>query len=130
VTSYKELYKDALEIDRHNGRNPDQKSRQSYLVECLGDAAGPVVAASDYVKALPLLLGQYLPHGLVALGTDGFGRSDDRGPLRDFFEVDARHIALYTLSEMARRGEIEADTVIKARDDWTIDPDKVNPLYL
>ena len=130
VTSYKELYKDALETDRDNGRHPDQKPRQSYLAKCLGDVEGPVVAASDYVKALPLLLGQYLPQGLVALGTDGFGRSDDRGPLRDFFEVDARHIALYTLSELARRGEIEADTVVKARDDWTIDPDKANPLYL
>ena len=130
VTSYKELYKDALDTDRYNRYHPDADPRLAYVTQCLATAEGPIVAASDYVKTLPLSIAPFLPRGLVALGTDGFGRSDGREALRDFFEVDARHIALSVLSELARRGDLDATVVVKARDDWGIDPDRENPFYL
>jgi pyruvate dehydrogenase E1 component len=86
------------------------------------------VAASDYVKALPYTIAPWLPRPLIALGTDGFGRSDTRQALRDFFEVDARHIALATLTGLAREGEIGFDDVEEAIHDLEINPDKVDPM--
>jgi pyruvate dehydrogenase E1 component len=130
VTSYKELHNQALDCERWNVRHPGEEQRQAYVSECMQDAPGPIVAASDYVKALPDTICRWLPRKLIALGTDGFGRSDGRQALRDFFEVDHRHIALSTLAYLAWDGEIEAGVVKDAIKKLDVDPDKENPLYL
>jgi pyruvate dehydrogenase E1 component len=127
VTSYKELYRDGHAAERWNRLHPAEKPRVPYVSQCLGDAPGALVAASDYVKALPDSISRWCPRPLVSLGTDGFGRSETRRALRDFFEVDARFIVLATLQELARQGEIQPAVVAKAIKDLDIDPDKVDP---
>ena len=128
VTSYKELHRDGHEVERWNMLHPTEKPRVPYLTACLADAPGVLVAASDYVKALPDSIARWLPRPLVSLGTDGFGRSDNREALRDFFEVDARFITLATLAALAREGRIQSGTVQKAMHDMEIDPDKLDPM--
>ena len=130
VTSYKELYKDAQETERWNMLHPDAPERQPYLAACLGEGPAPVVAASDYVKALSGSVSRWVPARMVTLGTDGFGRSDGRAALRDFLEVDARHIALAALSALAREGAIAPAIAAAARDAFRINPEKRNPMYL
>jgi pyruvate dehydrogenase E1 component len=130
VTSYKELHKDALETERWNNLHPDEAARIPYIAQCLADGEGPIVAVSDYVKALPESVSSWVPGRLVSLGTDGFGRSDGRPALRDFFEIDAKHIAWATLAALARDGVIEAGTVTKAMNEWDIDAEKANPMSL
>jgi pyruvate dehydrogenase E1 component len=98
-----------------------------YVTECLGDSEGVIVAASDYVKVLPDAIDRWLPRRLTSLGTDGFGRSEDRASLRAFFEVDARHIALATLSALVRDGDLEPSAIEQAIKDLDIDPEKPNP---
>ncbi len=127
VTSYKALHVDALEVDRHNRLNPAEEPRVAYVRQQLDDAKGVFVAASDYMKILPDALARHLPKPMVSLGTDGFGRSEAREELRDFFEVDHRHIVLATLEALAREGQLDAAVVAKARDDLGIDPAKPNP---
>jgi pyruvate dehydrogenase E1 component len=87
-----------------------------------------LVAASDYVKALPDSIARWCPKPLLSLGTDGYGRSESRRELRDFFEVDARYITLTTLTSLAREGEIDLDDVEEAMHDLDIDPNKANPM--
>lgn len=130
VTSYKELYKEAMDVDRWNRLHPDEPPRTPYISQSLITGEGPIVAASDYVKALPESISSWMPGKLIALGTDGFGRSDGRPALRDFFEVDARHIALATLAGLARDGSVPTKVVTQAMKEWTIDPDKTNPMFL
>ena len=127
ATSYKELYRDALTAERLNRLQPQKKRRISHLQQTLEGEEGVFVAALDYLKALPLLIDRWLPGPLVALGTDGYGRSDNRGALRDFFEVDSRHITVAALNELALQGKIEEKTVSRAIKDLEIDPDKPNP---
>jgi pyruvate dehydrogenase E1 component len=91
------------------------------------DAPGVFVAASDYMKVLPESICQWVPRRLVSLGTDGFGRSENRAALRDFFEVDAKHIVLATLNALARDKQIQPDVLQKALKDLGINPDKPNP---
>jgi pyruvate dehydrogenase E1 component len=128
VTSYKELYRDGHEADRWNMLHPAEKPRVPHLTACLSNAPGVLVAASDYVKALPDSVARWLPRPLVSLGTDGFGRSDTRAALRDFFEVDARFITLATLAALAREKQIDAGVVLQAMKDMEIDPGKPNPV--
>ena len=90
VTSYQELYRDGHAVERWNRLHPGEKPRVPYVTQCLGDTEGVIVAASDYVKALPDGIDRWLPRPLTSLGTDGFGRSEGRAALRDFFEVDAQ----------------------------------------
>jgi pyruvate dehydrogenase E1 component len=130
VTSYKELYKDAQETERWNMRYPDAEERRPHVATCLGQSTAPVVAASDYVKALCGCAARWIPARVIALGTDGFGRSDGRAALRDFFEVDARHVVLAALSALAREGALTAETAVKAREAFGIDSEKPNPIYL
>jgi pyruvate dehydrogenase E1 component len=130
VTSYKALHRDAEETDRWNRLHPDQPVRQPYIVECLGDIDAPVIASSDYVKALPEIVTRWIDAPTAVLGTDGFGRSDGREALRDFFEVDARHIAYTAIVTLARDGAIEAQVATQVRDAWEIDAEKENPLTL
>ncbi|GAA5338556.1 pyruvate dehydrogenase (acetyl-transferring), homodimeric type [Thermus antranikianii] len=113
ATSYKALYMDAIEAERE--RRLLGKARKPYVAEVLEGHEGPVVAATDYLKALPNLIRGYLDRPFCALGTDGFGRSDTREALRDFFEVDARHIAYAALALLAEEGKVPAKTLVKAR---------------
>src|SRR5579885_57797 len=128
VTSYKELYRDGLEAERWNMLHPSGPIKVPYITQCVKDAPGVFVAASDYVKALSDSISQWLPRPLVSLGTDGFGRSDTRRALRDFFEVDSRFITLATLAALSREGKIESKIVEKAIKDLEIDPEKANPM--
>ena len=128
ITSYKELYRDGLEVERWNMLRPTEKPRVPYLAECLANAPGVFVAASDYMKVLPNLISRWMPRRLACLGTDGFGRSDSRAALRNFFEVDARFIALATLTELLKENQIEPAAVRKAIRELDIDPEKPNPM--
>jgi pyruvate dehydrogenase E1 component len=128
VTSYKELRRDALECDRWNMLNPGSKKKTPYITQCLEGQPGIVVAASDYLKALPDAMERWIPQRFVTLGTDGFGRSESRRALRDFFEVDARYIALATLHGLALEGKVKTETLEKAIKQLEIDPGKRSPL--
>ena len=127
VTSYQELYRDGHAADRWNRLHPDQKPRVPFVTQCLGGTEGVLVAASDYVKALPDAIDRWLPRRLVSLGTDGFGRSEGRSSLRDHFEVDAKFIVQATLHALLQDKAIEASVVQKAITDLGINPDKPNP---
>lgn len=128
VTSYKELYRDGLEKERWNMLHPSEIKRVPYITECVKDAPGVFVAASDYVMALPDSISQWLPRPLVSLGTDGFGRSASRKALRDFFEVDWRYIILAVLASLTWEKKIEPEIVEKAILDLDINPSKANPM--
>jgi pyruvate dehydrogenase E1 component len=128
ATSYKSLYVDALDCERWNLLHPTEEPRVPYVTECLQSGPDVIVAASDYVKALPESISRWVPGEFVCLGTDGFGRSDNRGALRDFFEVDARYITLATLTGLARKGKLDWDIVKRAVTDLGIDADKPNPI--
>ena len=127
VTSYKELYQDAKEAERWNRLNPGEKRKKSYISECMEGEDGVFIAATDYLKSLPDSISAYFPKPLVSLGTDGFGRSDTRESLRNFFEVDYRHIAIAALSELCREGKIDEKTVNEAISEFGIDRGKPNP---
>lgn len=127
VTSYKELYQDSVECERWNLLNPKKKARVPYVSSLLAKEKGVFVAASDYMKLLPAAVSAWFPAPLYCLGTDGFGRSDSRERLRDFFEVDARYIVVATLKQLADAGEVSNDAVAKAIADLKIDPGKLNP---
>jgi pyruvate dehydrogenase E1 component len=127
VTSYKQLYVDGNETDRWNRLHPGEKARVPYVRRTLGDAPGVLVAASDYLKTLPNMISKWLPRRLATLGTDGFGRSEGRAALRDFFEVDAKFIALATLHELFIDGKIERVAIDAAITELGIDPEKLNP---
>jgi pyruvate dehydrogenase E1 component len=127
VTSYKQLYMDGNACARWNMLHPGETPRVPFITQVTKDAPGVFVAASDYVKTLPESVSQWLPRPLVALGTDGFGRSEGRASLRDFFEVDAKHIVLATLTGLLREGQITADCVQTAVKELGINPEKPNP---
>ncbi len=128
VTSYKSLYYDGLESERWNRLHSDEPPRVPYVTQCLADAPGALVAASDYLKALPNVICKWMPRHLASLGTDGFGRSESRHALRDFFEVDWRFITLATLQELFISGEIARSVVDKAIAELDIRTDKPNPV--
>jgi pyruvate dehydrogenase E1 component len=127
VTSYNELYRDGHAAERWNMLHPGEKPRVPYVTQCLKDAPGVLVAASDYVKALPDSIDRWLPRPLTTLGTDGYGRSESRASLRDFFEVDHRYVVVATLAALARDGKLNAAIVDQAIADLHINPDKANP---
>jgi pyruvate dehydrogenase E1 component len=127
VTSYKRLYNEAIECERWNRLHPQETPRVPYVTRCLKNRPGVFVAASDYMKVLPESIAQWIPGPLAALGTDGFGRSEDRASLRNFFEVDAKHIVLATLHALAREGAIKPEQVGKAIRELGIDSEKANP---
>jgi len=127
VTSYPQLYRDGCACERWNMLHPGESPKVPWLTQCLKDAPGVFVAASDYVKALPASVDTWLPRPLVSLGTDGFGRSETRAALREFFEVDHRFVIVATLSALAREGSIENAVVSRAIAAFGIDPEKANP---
>ncbi len=128
ITSYKELYMDATDCDRYNRLHNDGDHRTPWIRQCLDGTAGVYVMASDYVKALPYSIGKWFPKPPVALGTDGFGRSESRAALRRFFEVDDAHIVVATLGQLAAEGKIERRVVAQAVEDFGIDVDAPNPV--
>jgi pyruvate dehydrogenase E1 component len=127
VTSYKELYSDAIDTERWNMLNPGEK-KEPYIRKTLGGENGVFVAASDYLKVLPASIAKWIPGSMIVLGTDGFGRSDSRAALRDFFEVDARYIALAALHGLAEEKKIQTNVVKKAIKELEINPEKLNPM--
>jgi pyruvate dehydrogenase E1 component len=127
VTSYQELYRDGHACERWNRLHPGAPPRVPWVRTCLDGTEGVIVAASDYVKAMADGIDRWTPRRLTSLGTDGFGRSEGRASLRDFFEVDAKSIVLATLGELAREGTIPVAEVEKAIAALGIDPEKPNP---
>jgi pyruvate dehydrogenase E1 component len=127
VTSYVNLYRDGHACERWNRLHPASTPKVPYVTQATKDAPGVFVAASDYLKTLPDSIDRWLPKRLQALGTDGFGRSDSRAALRDFFEVDARFIVLATLYALLQDKQIEAKVVEQAIKDLQIDTEKKNP---
>ena len=130
VTSYKELHRSGVDAERWNIRHPGEKPREAYVTEALKDGSGVFVAASDYMKALPESVAKWVPGRLISLGTDGFGRSETRQALRDFFEVDHRHITVSALYGLMREGKVDVKLVRKAIKELDIDTSRPNPWLL
>jgi pyruvate dehydrogenase E1 component len=128
AASYKELYRDAVDAERQNLLHAGAKPRVPYVSSALAGAQGPIVAASDYLKALPLTVAKWMPRHPLCLGTDGFGRSHSRAALRRFFEVDAAAIALAALAELHRDGQVDAEAFQRAIRDLSVDTEKPNPV--
>ncbi len=129
VTSYKELRNEALSAERYNLLHPSEKPKLPYLTTVFdGKDDGVFVAASDYLKLMPDMIARWLPKPLTTLGTDGFGRSETRENLRDFFEVDARYITLATLHALAKDGKLKQADVSRAIKVLELNPDKLNPM--
>ncbi len=127
VTSYSELRREALEVDRWNRLHPEQPARTPYVLTALGQAGGPIIAATDYMKLVPDQISPWLAGRLLSLGTDGFGRSDNREHLRKFFEVNAESIVATALARLAHEGKFEAKKVTQAFRDLGVRTDAKNP---
>ncbi len=130
VTSYNELRRDALSVERWNRLHPAETPRKPYLLEALGDIDMPIVAASDYMKIVPDQIAPWLPGRLTSLGTDGFGRSENREHLRRFFEVDAASITAAALSALVRWGRFDAKKAEQAILDLGLTPESLDPARL
>ncbi len=130
VTSVNELVRDGQACERWNLLHPDGKEKVPYISEQLGKRDGPFVMATDYMKSYSEQLRSYVPGDFHVLGTDGFGRSDTRSKLREFFEVDRNYITVCALNALARQGKVKKEVVSQAIKDLGIDPDKPNPLYV
>ena len=128
ATSMNELVRDGQEVERHNRLNPTAPKKRSYISECLDDAAGVVVAATDYVRLYAEQIRPWVKASYTVLGTDGFGRSDTREALRSFFEVDRYHVVVATLHALADEGQIKYDVVADAIKKYEINADAINPV--
>ncbi len=127
VTSFNELARDGLETERWNMLHPNDDPKVPYITQLLGDDDSPVVSSTDYMKTYSDQVREYVPATFIALGTDGFGRSDTREKLREFFEVDRRYVTIAALHGLARDGKMDNVTVAKAVQQYGIDPDKPYP---
>ncbi len=130
VTSFNELRRDALEVERWNQLHPESETRKCYVEQCLANRPGPYIAATDYMKIHADQIQRWVPGRFVSLGTDGYGRSDDRASLRSHFEVDKRYIAVTALKALADDGTLDQRTVAKAIEKYGIDPEKPDPVTL
>ncbi|MGO8857029.1 MAG: pyruvate dehydrogenase (acetyl-transferring), homodimeric type [Steroidobacteraceae bacterium] len=128
VTSFSELRRNALSVERWNLLHANDKPQQTYVQEALGERTGPFVAATDYMKTVADQIRQWVPGRYAVLGTDGFGRSDSRAELRRFFEVDRHYVVVATLKALANDGKIDLQAVTQAMKTFGIDPEKPNPL--
>ena len=128
ATSFTELRREGLDCERWNMLNPDKPQRVNYIAECLKDAKGPVIASTDYMKSFAEQIQRFVSNKFVALGTDGFGRSDSREALRDFFEVDRRYVVLAALKALSDEGLLPASTVAEAVKKYNLDANKPNPV--
>ena len=122
------LRRDALITDRWNRLHPAEPAREPYVSTVLGPKGGPIIAASDWMKAIPDLVRPWIAAPFETLGTDGFGRSDTRDSLRAYFEIDPASIAAAALSALARAGGITAEAAAKGIEALGIDPEKADPL--
>jgi pyruvate dehydrogenase E1 component len=129
VTSYNELRRDALAVERWNRLHPAEKERQSYLQTTLAGTQGPIIAASDYMKVVPDQLSPWLTNRLVSLGTDGFGRSDNREHLRSHFEINAESIVGATLSKLSREGKFKPKQAQKALAELGLNVESGDPAH-
>ena len=127
VTSFNELARDGLEVERWNMLHPNDDPQVPYITKILGDDDAPVVSSTDYMKCYSDQVREYVPATFTTLGTDGFGRSDTREKLREFFEVDRRYVTVAALHALSMDGKIDKPTVAKAVQQYGIDPDKPNP---
>ncbi len=130
VTSFNELRRDALEIERWNHLHPDEPQRLSYVEKCFGNRPGPYIAATDYMKIVADQIQRWVPGRFYSLGTDGYGRSDARRALREHFEVDRRFIAVTALTALVEDGALDKKTVTAAIKKYGIDPDRPDPVTL
>ena len=130
VTSFNELRKEGMEVERKNLLNPNSKKEKTYIEKCLEKRDGPVIAVSDYVRSFSDQIRPYTGKPFYSLGTDGFGRSDTRKNLRKFFEVDKEHIVAYTLSALAKEQLMGSDSAEKAIKKYNIDKNKAFPTKL
>jgi len=128
VTSFSELRKQALDVERWNLLHPEEPARKTYVQEALGGQTGPFVAATDYMKIVPDQIRQWVPGHYVVLGTDGYGRSDSRAELRRFFEVNRHYVVVAALKALADEKQIDVQMVVQAMASFGIDPEKPNPL--
>ncbi len=128
VTSYNELRRDALHAERDNMLRGTKNAKAPYVATLLKNEEGVFIAASDNLKAMPDSIRQWMPASYTVLGTDGFGRSESREALRDFFEVDAKHIVWATLVDLFAAKKITQDSLSKAKTELKINPDKLNPM--
>jgi pyruvate dehydrogenase E1 component len=127
VTSFTELRREGIETERWNLLNADKKQKQSYVTECLAKAEGPVIASTDYMRLFADQIRTYVPQRYVVLGTDGYGRSDSREALRNFFEVDRYHVVVATLKALADEGKLPATKAAEALKKYNIDVKRPNP---
>ena len=127
VTSYNELRREALRVERWNRLHPDQEPRRPHIVRALTGAEGPIIAATYYMKVVADQVAPWLPGRLETLGTDGFVRSDNREHLRKHFEVNAESIAAAALSRLARDGSFDARKAVAAFADLGVDTEKIDP---
>jgi len=127
VTSFTEVRRNALTIERWNRLNPDKKEKQSILDNVITDKDSPVIASTDYMKSFPEQIGRFLKNTFIALGTDGYGRSDSRQALRSFFEVDRYYIVTAALKALVDKGEVDKAVLIKALKDYKINGEKQDP---
>jgi pyruvate dehydrogenase E1 component len=130
ATSYKALREEALATERHNRLHPSEPPRTPFVSEALANADGPIVAVTDYLKAVPDQVARWAPGPFITLGTDGFGRSDTRGELRRYFETDAAHVVVACLDGLRQAGEAKAEEVEDAIRRYGINPDDPNPADL
>ncbi len=128
ATSYKELRREALDVERWNLLHPTEQPRKSYLETVLAKEQGIFLAVSDNVRLVPEMIGRWVPGGLYALGTDGFGRSESRPNLRRFFEIDAESVTIAALSRLMQKGEVKPAAVADAIKKLGVDPEKLNPM--
>jgi len=127
ATSYKRLREEALSTERWNRLHPSEPPRSPLVTRLLSEAPGPIVAVTDYMKAVPDQVARWVPGRFVPLGTDGFGRSDTRQGLRQFFETDMEHVVVAVLSSLATDGVVEPSIVSDAIDRYGIDPEVGDP---
>ena len=127
VTSFTELRRDGLAVERWNRLHPKDEPKQAYISQMFADFDGPIVAATDYMKSYSDQIRPFLKQPYVTLGTDGFGRSDTRAALRAFFEVDYRHVVVAALTVLADRGQFEREGVAEAIAKFEIDPEAPDP---
>ena len=127
ATSFTELRRNGLEVERWNRLHPTEPQRRSYVEECLTERKGPAIASTDYIRTFADQIRQFVPARYVALGTDGFGRSDYRVALRKFFEVDRHHVAVAALKALADEGEVEPSVVASAIERYGVEADTAPP---
>ena len=128
VTSFNELRKNALDIERWNRLNPDKGQKISHIESAIIDTDSPIIASTDYMKSFPEQIARFLPNKFIALGTDGYGRSDSREALRSFFEVDRYYIVIAALTELVNTKKIDSSILLKAIKKYQLDGNKPNPM--